>query len=148
MESQPQNPKIRNNPENFHPCFTCIRKRQWNFAILGGFYFHKLHLKIKPWRKFLNLQYSIAEKLEHSLPIKISKLKVLNFRKKCHAHRHNTVIQVSLKPATPLSCCPPLIQRVKPYKPSVFFVGHRQTVQTQTRHHRMWRLIRVYTVCL
>ena len=21
MESQPQNPEIRNNPENFHPCF-------------------------------------------------------------------------------------------------------------------------------
>ena len=30
MESQPQNPEIRNNPENFHPCivkmgfFTCV----------------------------------------------------------------------------------------------------------------------------
>ena len=23
MESQPQNPEIRNNPENFHPC-TCL----------------------------------------------------------------------------------------------------------------------------
>ena len=22
MESQPQNPEFRNNPENFHPCFT------------------------------------------------------------------------------------------------------------------------------
>ena len=21
MESQPQNPKFRNNPENFHPCY-------------------------------------------------------------------------------------------------------------------------------
>ena len=21
MESQPQNPELRNNPENFHPCF-------------------------------------------------------------------------------------------------------------------------------
>ena len=32
------------------------------------------------------------------------------------------------------------------YKPSVPFLGHRQTVQTQIRHRRMWRLIRVFTV--
>ena len=35
-----------------------------------------------------------------------------------------------------------------PYKPSVLFVGHMQTTQTQIRHHRGWRLIRVSTVCL
>ena len=23
MESQPQNPEFRNNPENFYPCFQC-----------------------------------------------------------------------------------------------------------------------------
>ena len=23
MESQPQNPEFRNNPENFHPCVMC-----------------------------------------------------------------------------------------------------------------------------
>ena len=34
------------------------------------------------------------------------------------------------------------------YKPSVLFVGQRQTVQTQTGHYRMRRLIRVSTVCL
>ena len=28
------------------------------------------------------------------------------------------------------------------------FVGHRQTVQTQIRHHKTWRLTRVSTVCL
>ena len=27
MESQPQNPEFRNNPENFHPC-TSIEKMQ------------------------------------------------------------------------------------------------------------------------
>ena len=27
MESQPQNPEFRNNPENFHPC----RKNEWEF---------------------------------------------------------------------------------------------------------------------
>ena len=37
---------------------------------------------------------------------------------------------------------------LNPYKPSVFFVGHRQTVQTQIRRHRTWRMIRVFTVCL
>ena len=25
MESQSQNPEFRINPENFHPCFVCIR---------------------------------------------------------------------------------------------------------------------------
>ena len=24
MESQPQNPEFRNNPENFHPCFYSV----------------------------------------------------------------------------------------------------------------------------
>ena len=36
---------------------------------------------------------------------------------------------------------------INPYKPSVLFIGHRQTVQTQIRHHRTRRLIRVSTVC-
>ena len=34
-----------------------------------------------------------------------------------------------------------------PYKPSVYFVGHRQTVQTQSKRRKLWRLIRVSTVC-
>ena len=25
MECQPQNPEIRNNPENFQPCIKCIK---------------------------------------------------------------------------------------------------------------------------
>ena len=36
---------------------------------------------------------------------------------------------------------------VNPYKPSVLFVGHRQTGQTQIRCCRMGCLIRVFTVC-
>ena len=32
--------------------------------------------------------------------------------------------------------------------PSLLFVGHRQTVQTKIRCHRMQHLIRVSTVCL
>ena len=34
------------------------------------------------------------------------------------------------------------------YKPSVLFVGHRQTVKTQIRRRRMRRLIRISTICL
>ena len=34
-----------------------------------------------------------------------------------------------------------------PYKPSVPFLGHGQTVQTQIRRRRTQRLIRVFTVC-
>ena len=36
---------------------------------------------------------------------------------------------------------------INPYKPSVPFLGHRQTVQTQIRWRRTRRLIRVFTVC-
>ena len=35
-----------------------------------------------------------------------------------------------------------------PYEPSVPFLGHRQTVQTQIRRRGTRRLIRVFTVCL
>ena len=35
-----------------------------------------------------------------------------------------------------------------PFKLSVLFVGHMQTVETQTRRHRTRCLIRVSTVCL
>ena len=27
MESQPQNPELRNNPENFHPCQSTLKMR-------------------------------------------------------------------------------------------------------------------------
>ena len=30
MESQPQNPEFRNNPENFHPCNTAHLKERLN----------------------------------------------------------------------------------------------------------------------
>ena len=39
-------------------------------------------------------------------------------------------------------------QKFNPFKPSVPFVGHRQTMQIKIRRHRMWRLIRISTVCL
>ena len=35
-----------------------------------------------------------------------------------------------------------------PYKPSVLFMGHGQTVQIQIRHRMMRCLIRIFTVCL
>ena len=37
---------------------------------------------------------------------------------------------------------------VNPYKPSILFVGHRQTVQTQISRRITLCLIRVFTVCL
>ena len=36
---------------------------------------------------------------------------------------------------------------INPYKPSILFVGQRQTMQTQIRRYRMLRLIRVSTLC-
>ena len=32
MESQPQNPEFRNNPENFHPCGYIIRTSTWKYG--------------------------------------------------------------------------------------------------------------------
>ena len=41
MESQPQNPEFRNNPENFHPCtinITVVTERfTLNLCMLGNF---------------------------------------------------------------------------------------------------------------
>ena len=34
MESQPQNPEFRNNPENFHPC-TCVAGDLVNISLFG-----------------------------------------------------------------------------------------------------------------
>ena len=39
-------------------------------------------------------------------------------------------------------------KHVNPFKPSVLFVGYRQTVPNQIRRSKMWRLIRFSTVCL
>ena len=37
MESQPQNPEFRNNPENFHPCITVkIGPEYFNSLFLCG----------------------------------------------------------------------------------------------------------------
>ena len=39
-------------------------------------------------------------------------------------------------------------KNVNPYKPSIPFVGHSQTVQTKITYHIMRRLIRISAVCL
>ena len=41
-----------------------------------------------------------------------------------------------------------LISVFNPFMPSVPILGHRQTIQSQIRHRRTQRLIRVYTVCI
>ena len=46
------------------------------------------------------------------------------------------------------SVCQSTVIRLNPYKPSVPFVEHGQTVQTKIRCRRMQRLIRVSTVFL
>ena len=37
---------------------------------------------------------------------------------------------------------------LNPFMPSIPFLRHRQTVQTQIRHGRMQQLIRIYNVCI
>ena len=45
MESQPQNPEFRNNPENFHPCFYTLKKdSEFDLDYMARSHFMKLHL--------------------------------------------------------------------------------------------------------
>ena len=41
-----------------------------------------------------------------------------------------------------------MLTYINPLKPSVLFVGHRQTLQNQIRRRKTRRLIRFSTVCL
>ena len=34
MESHPQNPEFRNNPETFHPCGPLSQKDRWSLAAM------------------------------------------------------------------------------------------------------------------
>ena len=43
MESQPQNPEIRNNRENFHPYFTANRVLQLSYFISIFKMFYQVH---------------------------------------------------------------------------------------------------------
>ena len=45
MESQPQNPEFRNNPENFHPCLAVHEGLSLTLCMLGNcpcFCFHHM----------------------------------------------------------------------------------------------------------
>ena len=50
MESQPQNPEFRNNPENFHPCSQYITRGAsnvcLNLCLLGSFCMFFCHLLV------------------------------------------------------------------------------------------------------
>ena len=51
MESQPQNPEFRINPENFHPCLYKSNHDQWEEylqwldGVQAGLNHHYLHLR-------------------------------------------------------------------------------------------------------
>ena len=47
MESQPQNPEFRINPENFHPCI--LTKLSYSFAVVTG----PVHLRNSRYIEFL-----------------------------------------------------------------------------------------------
>ena len=49
MESQPQNPEFRNNPENFHPCISS-KARGLNFG---------LSLRLHPYFKYATSKGSV-----------------------------------------------------------------------------------------
>ena len=38
MESQPQNPEFRNNPENFHPCMTELSHIKKDSVVIQGLF--------------------------------------------------------------------------------------------------------------
>ena len=86
-------------------------------------------------------------------------LKQFQFSYTCALYEHRErVLKVSFQccysvtdiqvPPVPIQPKPQRSFGFNPHKPSVLFVGHRQTAQTQIRHRRMQRLIRFSTVCL
>ena len=36
METQPQNPEFRNNPENFHPCVQATKQENLSFCLFDS----------------------------------------------------------------------------------------------------------------
>ena len=45
MESQPQNPEFRINPENFHPCYLCFQEIRFPLAYKPLYDGHYLNYK-------------------------------------------------------------------------------------------------------
>ena len=68
--------------------------------------------------------------------------------RKCHNHRQQTNPRHREEENT--QYLQPHHNKItfNPYKPSVLFMGHWQTVQTQIRHRIMRCLIWIFTVCL
>ena len=46
MESQPQNPEFKNNPENFHPCIICSSLKPKCLNMAQSLYFWCLNLTV------------------------------------------------------------------------------------------------------
>ena len=56
MESQPQNPELRNNPENFHPCVTMSQNSPVSNDMAYNMFHKIMILKLnEPARKILLL---------------------------------------------------------------------------------------------
>ena len=49
MESQPQNPEVRNNPENFHPCITTKIYIKHGHVAPKYFYYGVLQRNYRKW---------------------------------------------------------------------------------------------------
>ena len=74
--------------------------------------------------------------LNYFLPLKDNKL---------HVDHTCTYMYIHQQCCCSYTC---ICMQINPYKPSVLFVGHRKTVQTQIRHRIMRCLIRIGTACL
>ena len=59
MESQPQNPEFRTNPENFHPCMFSKKGHSWIEQDRG--YFSYISIKLYIWGKFKNSKILIFQ---------------------------------------------------------------------------------------
>ena len=72
MESQPQNPQFRNNPENFHPCnyflthqFKCVLDKKILTFLCPSFFFY-LDLRgafNMKWKREITREISTGQKL-------------------------------------------------------------------------------------
>ena len=62
MESQPQNPEFRNNPENFHPCIGIMSLSMSLSVVLAASHFWFL---INNIRRDVSISFKIYRRVKH-----------------------------------------------------------------------------------
>ena len=127
-------------PHSYHldQSISVLRVVGWYFSVWFKFYKNIS----KQWRPCWTPHSAAPDLGLHCLPMSHKKDAGLIWVKQ---HWYGVNSDISRSPMSACMCDPHLFGL---YKHNVLFVGHRQTVNTQIRHQKTRRLIRVVTVCL